>query len=221
MKQIQPDLWQSRINQHGMLSRYAYLLATKHGNVLFYHTTNKADVNHIQSFGGINYQLLSNRDEATSSLLGLTAQLAHVVCASKLEQPYIRKFANVNNVFNSVDYKMGDIEIIHTPGHTDGSVCFYYRSPFGKDYLFSGDTLFPWDGNWTTLVRDNAGGNHNDLLNSVNKLGQLTPNFIFSSSFVGDYPLSEFTEQNWRALMDKKRSKLENELELYKYQLVG
>jgi len=30
-----------------------------------------------------------------------------------------------------------DIEVIHTPGHTPGSVCYKYRN-----YIFSGDTLF-------------------------------------------------------------------------------
>ncbi len=30
------------------------------------------------------------------------------------------------------------LRVIHTPGHTPGSVCF-----FGAGYLFSGDTLFP------------------------------------------------------------------------------
>lgn len=31
-----------------------------------------------------------------------------------------------------------NLEVLHTPGHTPGSLCFYYDG-----YLFSGDTLFP------------------------------------------------------------------------------
>jgi len=34
----------------------------------------------------------------------------------------------------------GALEVLHTPGHTPGSVCF--RMAGGKDVLFSGDTLF-------------------------------------------------------------------------------
>lgn len=35
--------------------------------------------------------------------------------------------------------KFGSLEVIHSPGHTRGSVCFYLRK---EKILFSGDTLF-------------------------------------------------------------------------------
>jgi hydroxyacylglutathione hydrolase len=37
----------------------------------------------------------------------------------------------------TIPFGGGEIRLIHTPGHTDGSVCFLYR-----DMLFTGDTLF-------------------------------------------------------------------------------
>jgi glyoxylase-like metal-dependent hydrolase (beta-lactamase superfamily II) len=35
-----------------------------------------------------------------------------------------------------------DITVLHTPGHTPGSVCFWLRAA-GESHLFAGDTLFP------------------------------------------------------------------------------
>jgi len=38
---------------------------------------------------------------------------------------------------DSLPFADGEIRIVHTPGHTDGSICFIYRSS-----IFTGDTLF-------------------------------------------------------------------------------
>ncbi|MDI6809416.1 MAG: MBL fold metallo-hydrolase [Candidatus Eisenbacteria bacterium] len=56
----------------------------------------------------------------------------------------------------------GDIrlEVIHTPGHTMGGVCFVY-----KDHLFSGDTLFAGSIGRTDL----PGGSYDQLINSITK----------------------------------------------------
>lgn len=54
------------------------------------------------------------------------------------------------------------IEVIHTPGHTKGSVCFK-----ANDCLFSGDTLFAKSIGRTDL----HGGSFDDIINSIrNKL---------------------------------------------------
>lgn len=53
------------------------------------------------------------------------------------------------------------LEVIHTPGHTQGGICLY--SPTGK-FLLSGDTLFKG-----TIGRtDHPGGNHEQLVESLN-----------------------------------------------------
>jgi hydroxyacylglutathione hydrolase len=58
------------------------------------------------------------------------------------------------------------LEVIHTPGHTPGGVCFY--EPASKT-LFSGDTVFS-DGVGRT---DFPGGSLSDLKSSVKKLLKL------------------------------------------------
>ncbi|MEA1993160.1 MAG: MBL fold metallo-hydrolase [Euryarchaeota archaeon] len=58
------------------------------------------------------------------------------------------------------------IEVLHTPGHTDGSICLYDES---KKILFSGDTLFI-DGIGRT---DLPSGNPRELKQSLERLANL------------------------------------------------
>ena len=63
----------------------------------------------------------------------------------------------------TLDLKPFKLEVIHTPGHTKGSVCLLDKS---KKLLFSGDTIFK-DG----VGRfDLPSGNREDLESSVNML---------------------------------------------------
>jgi len=62
------------------------------------------------------------------------------------------------------------LQIIHTPGHSKGSICIRCG-----DYLFSGDTLFKDDVGRTDLY----GGSEVELRNSIkNVLGQIKENLI-------------------------------------------
>lgn len=56
------------------------------------------------------------------------------------------------------------IKIIHTPGHTRGSVCYKY-----KNFLYSGDTLFKGSIGRTDLPTSNK----SDIQRSVNKIVRL------------------------------------------------
>ena len=82
---------------------------------------------------------------------------------SAIEAPFVGVHGKPDLLFGPSDNRIEDVAIIHTPGHTDGSICFFYRSPHGKSYLFSGDTIFQWDGEWSTLVLPQSGGSAADL----------------------------------------------------------
>lgn len=58
----------------------------------------------------------------------------------------------------------GELEVIHTPGHTPGGICLYGAR---AKVLFSGDTVFP-DGSFGRT--DLAGGNTQKLIESIKKL---------------------------------------------------
>ena len=70
-----------------------------------------------------------------------------------------------------VDFGNMKLEVIHTPGHTPGSICLYNRA---KGILFSGDTVFA-DGVGRT---DIPGGNPAALEESLKKLSKLKINII-------------------------------------------
>ena len=59
-----------------------------------------------------------------------------------------------------------NLEIIHTPGHTPGSVCFKF-----EDNLITGDTLFVG-----TYGRTDVGGNDTDMFKSLKKLSTYPDN---------------------------------------------
>ena len=60
--------------------------------------------------------------------------------------------------------KIGDFEVIHTPGHTSGGICLW-----DGENLISGDTIFAGGG----VGRMDIGGDYNDMKNSVEKLTKL------------------------------------------------
>lgn len=57
-----------------------------------------------------------------------------------------------------------ELKVIHTPGHTKGSICL-----LGKDFIFSGDTLF-----FDSIGRtDLPGGSEKEIFQSLEKLLEL------------------------------------------------
>lgn len=56
------------------------------------------------------------------------------------------------------------LEVIHTPGHTPGSICI-----LGKDFILTGDTIFKYGYGRTDI----GGGSWKDLDNSLKKLKKI------------------------------------------------
>jgi glyoxylase-like metal-dependent hydrolase (beta-lactamase superfamily II) len=63
--------------------------------------------------------------------------------------------------------QIGEFIVLHTPGHTQGSICLY-REKDGS--LIAGDTLFPHGSFGRT---DLPTGSHTDLVASINRLAKL------------------------------------------------
>lgn len=69
--------------------------------------------------------------------------------------------------------RIGDLvfDILHTPGHTEGSVCLYEER---LALLLSGDTLFP--GGWGRT--DLPGGNDEQMVASIARLARVLPSNV-------------------------------------------
>lgn len=63
--------------------------------------------------------------------------------------------------------KVGEFVVLHTPGHTHGSICLFRE---GDGTLIAGDTLFPQGSFGRT---DLPTGDHRELVESVDRLAQL------------------------------------------------
>jgi glyoxylase-like metal-dependent hydrolase (beta-lactamase superfamily II) len=118
-----------------------------------------AHVDHISAVGEIAAKLnakvlLDNADHGMYSSPD-NHLMPFVPAAKNLPQP-------VTEISNP------DFEIIKTPGHSPGGVCFYFKN---IPALFSGDTLFAQSIGRTDL----PGGNMSDLLKSIKDKLMLLP----------------------------------------------
>lgn len=106
--------------------------------------------------------------------------------------PIIRKKTGAEILIHELDKKFIDFEvdgylkdrgvvklddhefkIIHTPGHTPGSVCLFEKE---SRSLFSGDTVFPGGGFGRT---DLPGGDQESMITSLEKLSKLNVEILY------------------------------------------
>ena len=94
---------------------------------------------------------------------------------------------------------MGGLQVLHTPGHTPGSVCLYLEEP---GILFTGDTLLA-DGHCFRRPVPFPGTNFRDYRKSVERLATLP----FEAAFVG----------HGTSLLQDARIRLQDMLENYSW----
>jgi glyoxylase-like metal-dependent hydrolase (beta-lactamase superfamily II) len=94
------------------------------------------------------------------------------------------------------DLGIGDLkfEVIHTPGHSPGSVCLYWPD---RKTLFTGDVVFDQGIGRTDL----PGGNGEKLKESIRKISRLDVDYLLTGH--GDIVAGkEAVKQNFRAIED-------------------
>ena len=69
---------------------------------------------------------------------------------------------------DEVHFGTHTLQVIHTPGHTAGGICFYCKE---EGVIFTGDTLFRMSIGRTDL----EGGNYHDLIQSINERIKILP----------------------------------------------
>jgi hydroxyacylglutathione hydrolase len=107
--------------------------------------------------------------EADAKAIGTSASAAHFFGASA------PKFHIDTLLTDGAEIDLGDLtlSVIHTPGHTPGSICLYEAT---SKSLFSGDTVFPFGGVGRS---DLPGGGSKDLTRSISRLAKLDVRVLY------------------------------------------
>jgi hydroxyacylglutathione hydrolase len=202
MRQVQYDVWETETeNPLPGLTTHAYLLTRADGNVLFYNTGHRHEIDRMAALGGVAVQYLSHQDE-----LGETINLIRERFGARLgghvrEQAEFARVRAPDIVFDGRETLPGNIEVIPTPGHTPGSTCFLVHSPNGKRYLFTGDTLYLGeDATWKAGLLPFS--DRDSLVESLKTLQTLEPDVVFSSAFAGEAGFQEI-RGTWSDLVAK------------------
>src|SRR5262245_9129960 len=205
MRQIYPDLWVTEAKHLAPelpdLKLYAYYLVRETGNVLFGRSEHHADHRHIEELGGITHQYLTHWHEAAPGLARIKKMFGSKLVCHRLAEAAVSKFSSVDVTFEIRKVHLGDIEVIPSPGHTPGSTCFHFKSPYGKTYLFAGDTLFPSRGTWQAVAFED--GNKSDLKDSLAMLRSVDQDVVLFGASVADIPVKAMLRAEWHAALEQ------------------
>jgi len=117
-----------------------------------------------------------------------------------LNEPPLRVHLWLENRFR-FDLGNYSLEVVHTPGHTSGSICIY---EFTRKLLFTGDTLFSGG----TLSYIGESGSVGDYINSISLLETRKINELYPGH--GDISMSPEEDMN-KAIMNAKALLKNNE----------
>lgn len=206
MRQIQPDVWETDTESPAPgLTTHAYLVTKPGGNLLFYNTSHKHEIDDMERIGGVSHQFLSHRDELGATLKDIRSTYGAKLCGHLHEEEDFAKILRPDILFDRRTTLLDNVEVIPTPGHSPGSTCFLVHSPLGKRYLFTGDTLYrAADGSWRAGVIPGYTTEEDKLLmaESIKLLQPLEPDIVFSSAFAGDKGYQEVGRDEWRQLVE-------------------
>jgi hydroxyacylglutathione hydrolase len=195
MRQVLTDLWETRTDSpFPGLTTHAYLWTPS--NALFYSTATDSDFEAIAELGGVADQYLSHRDEAGPMLKHIADRFGSRLHAPVAELLEIGQHAHVDVPLGSRHIDANGVEVIPTPGHSPGSVCYQVAGPEGT-YLFTGDTLILGEkGEWWAGFIEGI-SDADALAQSLGLLATLQPDVVISSAFQGDSAVQRIDAGHW------------------------
>lgn len=126
------------------------------------------------------YGLLPEISVADKELMDILPQQAEALLGIQLKDniPTAEKYFNDGDTINFGNHQL---KVIHTPGHTKGSVIFYCEE---ENKVFSGDTIFKGSIGRTDL----PGGSMFDMMHSLRIISQLPDSTII---YPGHGPITD------------------------------
>ncbi|MEM7126438.1 MAG: MBL fold metallo-hydrolase [Chloroflexota bacterium] len=132
---------------------YSYLLQRENGNIFLPRMAKEAtihgELDAIAAAGGINSIYVTDFHFAGTGLQEVADRFGVDIQCSSLEVPKIRKRGLGN--LAAFDFRRhhlaDDWEVIPTPGHTTGGVCYLWTDA-NERYLFTGDFLYNAGKSW-------------------------------------------------------------------------
>jgi hydroxyacylglutathione hydrolase len=212
MRKLFKDLYQTE-KEHPIpdlpeVTAHAYLIIREQGNMLFYNTSHKHELEEIQKLGGITHQFLGHWHEAGTSLQTIKQTFGSDLIAHAVEESAMQKQAKTSPDVTFLDRtRFADgIDAFHVPGHTPGSAAYFYNSPHGKTYLFTGDTIgMNNEGRWENgYLAGIADCNKQDLKKSLEMLRTLSPDVVMPAASEGRFPHIELkSREAWHKAIDE------------------
>lgn len=162
-----------KVDHHGVTVKY---IVNTHGH--FDHTSGNE---HIMEKTGA--QLLIHENDI-GKLKSLTSRFFSRTMGGKTSPEPQRSLKHGD----TIEVGSVKLKVIHTPGHSDGSICLYT-----KGHIFTGDTLFT-EGHGRTDLGD---GSMKKIMESITKKILSLPNdtIIWPGHHYGRYPKSTVAEQ--------------------------
>ena len=134
---------------------------SKNGGLLILHTHGHADHFGCDKFFP-NASIAMHQDDAKP----VNAQSREFACTSLFPGTEFPKVSILLNAGQKIDLGGLSLKVIHAPGHTPGSICFFLEK---EKALFSGDTLFAEGFGRTDLL----GGSGRKMVESLKKLQKM------------------------------------------------
>ena len=198
MKHVLSDLWETQTySPFPGLTTHAYLWTP--ANVLFYSVGTDGDFDELAGLGGVNHQYLSHRDEAGPMLKRIAERFGATLHAAAADLPDITQHAHVDVASSGHQTDANGIEIIPTPGHSPGSVCYVVEGADGR-YLLTGDTVFrDTEGRWRAgyIEGFHQSGDAATIADSLRVIAGLAPDYVISSAFQGDSAVHRIENGRW------------------------
>lgn len=211
LTKIRDDLWETQgESPFPGLTTHAYLwTGGDSGNVLFYSTVSDRDFDEIERLGGVAHHYLSHHDEAGPMVRAIAARFGARLHGGRGDADRIER---VGTDILWIDDRVREgtgVEVVPTPGHTPGSVCFVVESPSGEQYLFTGDSLYvDRDGSWK--AGNLSFSDPIALAESLGLLASVNPNLVISSAAPTGTAVHEI-DGDWAATVRAARTRLVGE----------